>query len=211
MTKRSRKKNPNRKHKRNIAKQVIRASRQLKRDLTTETARFNYQWNFVPRIRNSLRKYINPNEEILNQRPIEEIQLDIEITLKELISRCTPTSNHRIGQTIVGIQQILGVNGLMLNDNHIFVHQEQAKQNQYIDLLSATYFALGSIKWKFIKANTEGIIPPFLVRIFTHGINSLQGILYNEGANRRPGPSPNTTDEELQFNDHLRDWNDPRE
>ncbi|RIB08397.1 hypothetical protein C2G38_2211773 [Gigaspora rosea] len=114
---------------------------------------------------NTLRKYINPTEEILTQRPIEEIQLDIKITIKELISRCSPTSNHRLEQTLIVLQQALSVNGLIPNDTAIFVHEQQQKQTEYLTLLTATHQQLGAVKWKLIKATREGAIPDFLTSI----------------------------------------------
>ncbi|RIB12036.1 hypothetical protein C2G38_2201805 [Gigaspora rosea] len=139
--------------------------------------------NFIPRLRNTLRKYIKPTEEILIQIPIEEVQLDIEVTIKELISHCSPTSNHRLEQTLVVLQQALEVNGLIPNDTAIFVHEQQQRQTEYINLLTATYQQIGSIKWKLISATKERLIPYFITQIIVHGANSLQGILTNEGAN----------------------------
>ncbi|RIB19095.1 hypothetical protein C2G38_2182744 [Gigaspora rosea] len=78
----------------------------------------------IPKFKNTLRKYINPTEEILMQKPIEEIQLDIEITIKELISHCLPTSNYRLEQTLIVLQQALSVNSLIPNDTAIFVHEQ---------------------------------------------------------------------------------------
>ncbi|RIB08875.1 hypothetical protein C2G38_2044780 [Gigaspora rosea] len=140
MTKRSRKRNPNKKQKKKLKAQI---PKQLKTTLTSKTTEFNYRWNFVPRLRNTLRKYINPIKKILTQKPIEEVQLDIEITLKELISCCSPTNNYKLGQVIIILQQALFVNGLIPNDNAIFIYEQQRKQDEYIILLTATHQQLG--------------------------------------------------------------------
>ncbi|RIB30152.1 hypothetical protein C2G38_2027108 [Gigaspora rosea] len=208
MTKRSRKRNPNRRHKKKL---VAKIPKQLKERTTPENAKFNYQWNFIPRLRNTLRKFIKPTEEILTQRPIEEVQLDIEVTVKELISRCLPTSNHRLGQTLVVLQQTLEVNSLIPNDTAIFVHEQQQRQAEYISLLTATYQQIGAIKWKLIRATEQGLIPYFITQIIVHGANSLQGILINEGANFVQGRDIiNSEDEELHFNEHLRNGTNTR-
>ncbi|RIB01645.1 hypothetical protein C2G38_2230191 [Gigaspora rosea] len=202
---RSRKRNPNKKYKKKL---IAKIPKQLKESITPENAKFNYQWNFIPRLGNILRKYIKPTEEILMQRPIEEVQLDIEVTIKELISRCSPTSNHRLGQTLVVLQQALEVNGLIPNDTAIFVHEQQQRQTEYINLLTATNQQIGAIKWKLIRATEERLIPYFITQIIVHGANSLQGILTNEGANFVQGRDIiNSEDEELHFNEHLRNSN----
>ncbi|RIB12422.1 hypothetical protein C2G38_2145066, partial [Gigaspora rosea] len=173
------KRNPNRRHKKKL---VAKIPKQLKESITPENAKFNYQWNFIPRLRNTLRKFIKPTEEILTQKPIKEVQLDIEVTVKELISRCSPTSNHKLGQTLVVLQQTLEVNGLIPNDTTIFVHEQQQRQAEYISLLTATYQQIEAIKWKLIRATEQGFIPYFITQIIVHGANSLQGILINEVA-----------------------------
>ncbi|RIB18620.1 hypothetical protein C2G38_2036742 [Gigaspora rosea] len=208
MTKRSRKRNSNRRHKKKL---VAKIPKQLKERIIPENAKFNYQWNFIPRLRNTLRKFIKPTEEILTQRPIEEIQLDIEVTVKELITRCSPTSNHRLGQTLVVLQQALEVNGLIPNDTAIFVHEQQQRQTEYISLLTATYQQIGAIKWKLIRATEQELIPYFITQIIVHRANSLQGILINEGANFVQGRDIiNSEDEELHFNEHLRNGTNTR-
>ncbi|RIB23028.1 hypothetical protein C2G38_2172444 [Gigaspora rosea] len=50
------------------------------------------------------------------QKPVEEVQIDIEITIKELISRCSPTNNYRLKQVIVVLQQALEGKSLIPND-----------------------------------------------------------------------------------------------